>query len=138
MIHSLSCFVNQTIQLAGFGRCTIYVNDFNAHGRCLTACRDINKIINIISAAPGIQGGQPASGSRVGYVKFSHPADTEVVVSLDEVNDLADINDEIDLPFDHGKAHDSKVNQTIQLASRGRCTIYVNDFNAHDRCRLTD
>ena len=107
MIHSLSCFVNQTIQLAGFGRCTIYVNDFNAHGRCLTACRDINKIINIISTAPGIQGGHPASGSGVGYVKFSHPQHTKVMVSLDEVNDLAAINNKIDIPLDDGKAHDS-------------------------------
>ena len=40
-------------------------------------------------------------------MKFSHPQHTKVMVSLDEVNDLAAINNKIDIPFDDGKAHDS-------------------------------
>ena len=57
-----------------------------------------------MSLPPGIQGGNPPLGSRIGYVKISQPDETSSVIHLDEVNDLDEINSEIGgIPFDDGK-----------------------------------
>ena len=68
----------------------------------------MNGIINGISAPPGINGGMPAPGSRVGFVKFSHPLLTGIEIELPTYTSVGWLNSVMGIfPFDNGNVHKS-------------------------------